>query len=356
MTAGLAGFEWLSGCHPDPEESKILLKKTAVASVHSFEDPRKNGHGVLNSYKLGAVGTNLKKKCEGRPASCCWREIRNDENYQFPEDSSLKKALREAFPGCSSEERRGEGAAAGCDQKKAAFKRLRQAAFLNPQRRELWESLSCIYKEAGFSANADAYSRFALAAGSKEEALKGMKDLMREGKISNGDIRALSRMGGEGEEILKELSATYDGAEQLKGAKSDLYMFCIDGTSQISGEALLKIMDNFSQDPDPHLRALSLRCPLRGKHFPLALRMARDESARVRIEAVHSLKDSYGGLSEAEKTQALSTIKSLANDESAEIRREILYTVIKWGDTGFARRFLEDPDEKVQADARTLLK
>ena len=43
VTSSLAGFEWLSGYHPTAEESKILLKKTAIPTPNSHDVPQLNG-------------------------------------------------------------------------------------------------------------------------------------------------------------------------------------------------------------------------------------------------------------------------------------------------------------------------
>ena len=64
VTGALAGFEWLSGYHPDGAEAKILLEKTAILTLHSHERPQRNGTGLLNGYKLGMTALRLKEKCQ----------------------------------------------------------------------------------------------------------------------------------------------------------------------------------------------------------------------------------------------------------------------------------------------------
>ena len=61
VTGALAGFEWLSGHSLEPFSAKILLEKTAIPTVHSIQTPQRNGAGLLNGYKLGAVAQALNK-------------------------------------------------------------------------------------------------------------------------------------------------------------------------------------------------------------------------------------------------------------------------------------------------------
>ena len=152
VTAGLAGFEWLSGYHPTAKEAKFLLEKTAIPTPHSHEKPRKNGVGMLNSYKLGMVGKELRRLC-GRNISCFRRMIRNPSVYNFPADLNLFEAVDQAFPGCS---RTCGGTNESCVNKAAVFKRLRKASLLNPGNKKAWASLACIYNEAGFTKEAKA--------------------------------------------------------------------------------------------------------------------------------------------------------------------------------------------------------
>lgn len=102
---------------------------------------------MLNSYKLGIVDKHLKEKCEGKPPSCFQKEIANDENYQFEVDKRLEEEISKAFPGCSLKEKnRISVIGTDCEDKKKAFKKLRQSVLVNPEEKSLWKALSCIYK------------------------------------------------------------------------------------------------------------------------------------------------------------------------------------------------------------------
>ena len=152
VTAGLAGFEWLSGYHPTAQEAKILLEKTAIPTQYIHDVPRKNGVGMLNAYKLGRVGKEMKRLC-GRDIACFKKMIRNPAVYNFPEDSDLSADVDQAFPECS---RTCAGHVESCVNKAAVFKRLRKASFLNPSNKKLWTYLACIYNSGGFMNEAEA--------------------------------------------------------------------------------------------------------------------------------------------------------------------------------------------------------
>ena len=124
VTGALAGFEWAAGYHPTIYESRILLKETALPTLSMIQNLGNNqraqkeegafseeGPGLLNAYKLGAVGHRLREKCLGPQENgdpfCFSREIRNPETYHFPlfgplEESYLMEDLSLTFPKLSS--------------------------------------------------------------------------------------------------------------------------------------------------------------------------------------------------------------------------------------------------------------
>ena len=157
VTGTLAGFEWLTGYHPTAQEAKLLLENTAVPTVHSvFENPQKNGVGMLNAYKLGQVAKRLKDKCNN-DNNCFKQEIQNPENYQFSIDQSVLEETQKFFPKCSNSRQTfnlHSSVSARCTEKKSALKNLRKAVLLDTTNVELWEQLHCIYKSEGFSENA----------------------------------------------------------------------------------------------------------------------------------------------------------------------------------------------------------
>ena len=152
VTGSLMGFEWLSGYHPNSKEAKILLERTAISTKNSHDKPRKNGAGILNSYKLGMVGKRLKSQC-GSNKNCFRQKINDPETYKFPKDQGLEDAVQTAFPDCS--ETCGFGLVHGnhgsCKAKIKVFERLRKASFLHPTDRNLKKYLACIYDSYGFT-------------------------------------------------------------------------------------------------------------------------------------------------------------------------------------------------------------
>ena len=202
ITGSLAGFEWLSGYHPTAKEAKILLEKTALPTLHSHEEPRINGAGLLNAYKLGEVAKRLKEKCEDKSIACFKQEILKDENYRFSEDRGLKGDIGRVFPSCSGGEKSGAlSELSSCEEKGELFKRLRKMVLLSPER-EYLESLSCIYKEAGFSQNAESLDKLSMALGTEEEVRAELRAMvLKEGFISSDSLRLMLGMGGFEEEF-----------------------------------------------------------------------------------------------------------------------------------------------------------
>ena len=199
VTGSLAGFEWLSGYHPTSEEAKILLKKTAIPTLHSHEEPQVNGAGLVNAYKLGEVAKRLKEKCKGKSLFCFKEEILNDENYHFDLDKNLERDLSKAFPDCTTGKKPTDPSEiSNCEEKGKVFKRLRKAILLNPKEsKEFLQSLSCIYREGDFSQNAAALDKLALALGSKEDVRASVRAMV--GKIesvSSEKLRLIIGMGG----------------------------------------------------------------------------------------------------------------------------------------------------------------
>ena len=241
VTGSLAGFEWLSGYHPTAKEAKILLEKTALPTLHSFEKPPINGAGLLNAYKLGEVAKRLKKKC-GPSISCFKEEILKDKNYHFPEDKSLKRDVARFFPFCSSG---GDAGAlsdlSSCEEKEKLFKRLRKAVLLKPSE-ELLKSLSCIYKAGGFKQNAEALDKLAMALGTEEEVRAKLKERLANKPVLDRKILRLALGMGGFEESFDNYS------ELIKG------VYIAGGL----GEKGVPILKKGFKSGDPELRKMAL--------------------------------------------------------------------------------------------------
>ena len=204
VTGSLAGFEWLSGYHPTAEVAKLLLERTALPTLNSHENPQTNGVGLLNTYKLGMVGKRLKEKCQNKDPSCFQEEINNEENYHFDVDQNLQDELNRVFPSCASGEKSSNlSEGLNCEEKRKTFTRLREAFFLNPEEnKNLLKTLSCIYKERGFSQNVEALDRLALALESTEDVKAFVRVSMDEEELVSPEIiRLMLGMRGFEEEF-----------------------------------------------------------------------------------------------------------------------------------------------------------
>ena len=216
VTGSLAGFEWLSGYHPTAKEAKLLLEKTAVPTIHSvFEDPKKNGKGMLNAYKLGKVAQRLKDRCQNNH-QCFKEEIKNSKNYQFSADQSVLEDVQSAFPKCSGSDDSAQEN--DCTFKKKVFKKLRQAVLLDTTNVELWKQLQCIYNQEGFSENALGVETTLWALSKSLPDSDVIKDpSVRRIIEDKGAIFGIARIEPWGLKILQTLATDKDTSAEIKG-------------------------------------------------------------------------------------------------------------------------------------------
>ena len=148
------------------------------------------------------MAKRLKEKCEDKSIACFKQEILKDENYRFSKDRGLKEDIGRVFPSCSGGEKSGAlSELSSCEEKGELFKRLRKMVLLSPER-EYLESLSCIYKEAGFSQNAESLDKLSMALGTEEEVRAELRAMvLKEDPISRGSLRLMLGMGGFEEEF-----------------------------------------------------------------------------------------------------------------------------------------------------------
>ena len=380
VTGALAGFEWISGYHPTAEEAKILLEKTAISTLHFHERPRLNGAGVLNAYKISRLAARLSEMCQSN--DCFRREIRRDENYLFHEDTGLKEDLARAFPSCSFERALEEEAGAddfhrfnpafeqapreeaeqnfrrqselfveqtpakgaSCESKAEVFKNLRREYLLSPERGELLESLSCIYREAGFEQNALMMDSLALALETSLGSV--LSSLLQKAKgqpnYRAAVIRLIGNIGGEEAlSLLKPLIQDEDpearracalAAGSIGGDEGlDLLTQLIqDETSirvkkaiavavgRIKGPRALALLTKLAQDEDPEVRRV---CAFEAgriggdEGLDLLTQLIQDETFIMVKEAVVVAVGRIGG------PRALALLTKLAQDEDPAVRR-----------------------------------
>ncbi len=314
VTGSLAGFEWLSGYHPTAKEAKIILKETALPTLHS----RQNKVGLLNSYRIGMVAKRLKKKCEDKELTCFAKEIRDKKNYQFQVDENkIKKDIDEVFSACSFGNKKSQAVEnTTCEQKKKVFTKLRKTILLKPNHRELWESLSCIYRQEGFSENAKALDNIALAFdNSKVVVEKLMKQILSSDEGLEYVIRRLNKEIGF--EIAKKMFTN----KNLIIRRGVIY-----GLSQ--NDEGLPFLEKFAEDKSSDVRktvALSLS-EMGYKGLPLLEKLAEDENSDVRKTVIWSLSK-IGN-------KGLPLLEKLAEDENSDVRESVARSLSKIGNKG----------------------
>ena len=294
VTGSLGGFKWLSGYYPTPEEAKILLKKTAIPTPYIYEEPRKNGVGLLNSYKLGMVGKRLSEICINDD-DCFRQEIRNDEHYEFSKVEGLREDLMRAFPECFPIQEESFSEFIGCEEKDIMFKSLRRAVLLDPEATDLWEVLSCVYREAGFSLNSFALDIISISSlGSRDQMIDGIIPILRENPYVNSDvIEAIERIGGETEvQIFKSLF----NARDFK-----VRMTVVDATLKMEEEERIKILEH----------------------------LVSDEHISVRI-SVSRVAGNMGG------EQGIKILELLVSDVSSDVRKAVANAVGEVGEQAVA--------------------
>ena len=305
VTGSLAGFEWLSGYHPTAQEAKLLLEKTAVPTVHSvFEDPQKNGVGMLNAYKLGRVAQRLKDKCNNDD-DCFKKEIRNSTNYEFSVDEGLLTQVQSAFPKCSGQDDK----EVSCKDKKSALKKLRQAVLLDVENVELWEQLRCIYEQEGFSKNALGVERTL-------SALTGNKDFLNDIEILfNNNSRLLAW-------IDKEKRGVFFNELLDNNPSLEIKRQVISKAIEMGNPEKMQLLQRLIHDDNPYVRrdlALSVGNMEDPERTQLSQQLIHDDSPMVRRALVLSAEK----MKEPERTQIL---QQLFYDDSPIVRKAIVST------------------------------
>ena len=312
VTGGLSGFEWLSGYHPSPKESKRLLEKTAIPTLHSHEKPPQNGVGLLNAYKLGMVGKRLKEKCADKGPSCFQREMENPKTYQFEVDGELKDEIKGAFSECSlNEEKTGTSESATCEGKKKAFKKLRQAVLLNPNRKDLWETLSCVYKEGGFSVNGEALDRIALAVDSEEVILNSLQALSKKDETTLGVLRVINGMEApKALEILNDLSS--NASPQIKQNIARM-------AGEVGGPERVKILRNLAKDDNDSVKkSVVIAAGKIGgpEGIGILKSLAQDESSYIKSQVARVV-------GETGEPEGIEILRSLSVDPHKNVRSQV---------------------------------
>jgi hypothetical protein len=179
-------------------EAKILLKRTAIPTVHARQKPPKNGPGTLNAFKLLQVAKRLHEKWEknGVPEKNKRREALEEISiYDFEKEAQL--LLNEGKRLMKSEL---------CDDKRKGFWKLREAFFLSsgPLSSTFTESqelVARVYDSEKYSLNAQFFRNFT------DEALTNTLKLAMDSDletIRSSAVRTASILGDRGVQIIKK--------------------------------------------------------------------------------------------------------------------------------------------------------
>ncbi|MEZ4819772.1 MAG: S8 family serine peptidase [Bdellovibrionota bacterium] len=134
-----------------PQDVQKLIRMTATPTINSLENPNKNGHGMINTYRLVQVAALLQSKCGIEDVACVQKEIDAyiansnqltadllasiDKNFQ---NFSLE-SVGQLFPSCALEPQ--EPRKSSCSKKKSSFHNLRRYALLNTENPDAWKML-----------------------------------------------------------------------------------------------------------------------------------------------------------------------------------------------------------------------
>jgi hypothetical protein len=121
------------------EQARILLKKTAIFNISSFENPQRNGAGILNAYKLVEVAKRLKEKNFSVNSE---KLLSEPKLYDFNEES--QKLLIQGKKLINSSD---------CVQKEEALNLIRKSFLLN-QQNESRQILADTYRSLGLELDA----------------------------------------------------------------------------------------------------------------------------------------------------------------------------------------------------------
>lgn len=123
-----------------------LIKKTAIRSLNFYY--RENKTGLFNAYKFFSAVSEIKEVCQ-TDLECIEREIQSFKDLK----TKVVREHKTAREYCSGQEK---------SMTNEALNELRKDFLRSPQNSQLSMLLSCIYKKAGYLANAHYYENINL--------------------------------------------------------------------------------------------------------------------------------------------------------------------------------------------------
>lgn len=239
VTAALAAFTIVTGYKLNTEQSKTLLKNSAIKFYPTGSLAM--GAGYLNSFKIHEVAKRIKAKCNDKKdlemKRCVESLLNNVGTYEFSEDETLFDKVKNEFSYCNEQKVQQVGKICSekelefsCNKRKEVFRNLRKAIFLNPKNKQYLNYLSCIYKNEGFNHNADYYANLGKRASQTDEEF-----IAEESK----------------KEIKKDKIYLMQEFEKLNRNKENILLMVRD-----DGSALMYVDDQFKNDREIVLEAI----------------------------------------------------------------------------------------------------
>ena len=259
---------------------------------------------------------------------------------------------------------------ASCSRQQRTFNKLRRITLLNPGQKDLWKSLSCIYKQQGFSVNSQGIDNITLAL----EPVDKMAQSLFRGDIDSRKalVRILPFLGEREslreiensvfldsdlhEELSKALYQYYQSKDPKETLKELKYVFPDIGTH--TSRLIFKFsIDTFTSEDISFLARSSLIekdyladifIMAGEKRIPLLKELLHHPDIEVQKKAVISIAN-------AASDQALEALIPLLTPNTGPVvRKTIAYALIKFGDKGteVAQGIVQnDPDDEVRAYA-----
>lgn len=302
------------------EQVKVFLTRSALPTVNVIQEPRRNGHGTLNAYKLVRLGERLKSMGASERAHAIVHE--SSPIYDFSDEAAVKQ--KEGMKLLMDRD---------CSSVKKGFHLLRESFLLDPKV-EFGKQLATIYDELGLKSHAKFYKSFEFSK-LKENIEAGLMSEVQE--IRHAALRTVPLLGDSGVSILWNAAVKGDFPEIVLGAAASLGERGIpiyqELAKQIRAEsrgAVIKMAHRFGDEGKKMIQS-AIRNPFeKGSTYIHAvllgddgLRVLEDEIHRALAEAPTSFN---GNTQQMERGVSLSIFDGLVKfgHQSFELFQKVL--------------------------------
>ena len=219
-----------------------------------------------------------------------------------------------AFPLCAGRPLTGS---VSCETTEQAFHNLRRAVLLSPERRDLWEFLSCVYKKGGFDQNSLVLERTARA--SRPDTGDLDKWLTEFLSYFDEESSERPRFGAVLMSALLEAGQTAVLEELIQHENPNLRRSLAQGALLSEDPYMEDLLQEMSHDPDTEVRrAVAVSAGQRGGFSDLILleEMSHDGDSEIRAEVAVSI-----GKMLAFPHQAVALLREMSLDISSLVKR-----------------------------------